>query len=121
MILVGLWSHLLAAALFAALAISRAVQNRTRHPHPVHPRPAVSARTVRSEPKPTDRSAIPDRSPSGFDLTPPDASERERLEALGVRVADASEFTGGLVNHDLFLSNADVQQVVRRAIERAGS
>jgi esterase/lipase superfamily enzyme len=49
------------------------------------------------------------------------AVERERLEALGVRVADASEFTGGLVNHDLFLSNADVQQVVRRAIERAGS
>lgn len=49
------------------------------------------------------------------------AAERERLEALGVRVADASEFAGGLVNHDLFLSNADVQQVVRRAIERAGS
>jgi esterase/lipase superfamily enzyme len=49
------------------------------------------------------------------------AAERERLEALGVRVADASEFAGGLINHDLFLSNADVQQVVRRAIERAGS
>jgi hypothetical protein len=40
---------------------------------------------------------------------------------LGVRVADASEFAGGFINHDLFLSNADVQQVVRRAIERVGS
>jgi esterase/lipase superfamily enzyme len=33
-------------------------------------------------------------------------AERGRLEALGVRVADASEFAGGLINHDLFLSNA---------------
>jgi esterase/lipase superfamily enzyme len=48
------------------------------------------------------------------------AAERGRLEALGVRVADASEFAGGLINHDLFLSNTDVQQVVRRAIERVG-
>lgn len=47
------------------------------------------------------------------------AADRERLEALGVRVADASEFGGGIINHDLFLSNKDVQQVVKRAIERA--
>ncbi|WP_091130095.1 alpha/beta hydrolase [Microvirga guangxiensis] len=47
------------------------------------------------------------------------AAERERLEALGVRVADASEFGGGIINHDLFLSNKEVQQVVKRAIERA--
>jgi esterase/lipase superfamily enzyme len=46
------------------------------------------------------------------------AAERERLEALGVRVADASEFAGGIVNHDLFLSNKDVQQVVKRAMDR---
>ena len=46
------------------------------------------------------------------------AAERERLEALGVRVADASEFGGGLINHDLFLSNKEVQQVVKRAMER---
>jgi esterase/lipase superfamily enzyme len=46
------------------------------------------------------------------------AADRERLEALGVRVADASEFGGGIINHDLFLSNKDVQQVVKRAIER---
>jgi esterase/lipase superfamily enzyme len=48
------------------------------------------------------------------------AAERGRLEELGVRVADASEFGGGLINHDLFLSNREVQQVVKRAIERAG-
>jgi esterase/lipase superfamily enzyme len=46
------------------------------------------------------------------------AADRERLESLGVRVADASEFGGGMINHDLFLSNPEVQQVVKRAIER---
>jgi esterase/lipase superfamily enzyme len=46
------------------------------------------------------------------------AAERDRLEALGVRVADASEFASGFINHDLFLSNKDVKQVVRRAIDR---
>ncbi|GJE29032.1 alpha/beta hydrolase [Methylobacterium organophilum] len=48
------------------------------------------------------------------------AADRERLEALGVRVADASEYGGGLINHDLFLSNKEVQGVVKRAIGRAG-
>jgi esterase/lipase superfamily enzyme len=47
------------------------------------------------------------------------AADRDRLEALGVRVADASEFGGGIINHDLFLSNKEVQQVVKRAIERS--
>ncbi len=47
------------------------------------------------------------------------AADRERLEALGVRVADASEFGGGIINHDLFLSNKEVQQVIKRAIERS--
>lgn len=46
------------------------------------------------------------------------AADRERLESLGVRVADASAFGGGIINHDLFLSNREVQQVVKRAIER---
>jgi esterase/lipase superfamily enzyme len=51
------------------------------------------------------------------------AADRDKLAALGVRVADASEYGGGglgLINHDLFLSNAEVQQVVKRAVERAG-
>jgi esterase/lipase superfamily enzyme len=47
------------------------------------------------------------------------SAERNRLAELGVRVADASDFAGGLINHDLFLSSKDVQQVVKRAIERA--
>lgn len=46
------------------------------------------------------------------------AVDRDRLEALGVRVADASGYGGGLINHDLFLSNAEVQGVVKRAIAR---
>jgi esterase/lipase superfamily enzyme len=51
------------------------------------------------------------------------AADREKLaalEAYGVRIADASEFGSGLINHDLFLTNRDVQAVVKRAIERAG-
>jgi esterase/lipase superfamily enzyme len=48
------------------------------------------------------------------------AADREKLAALGVRVADASDYGDGLINHDLFLSKPDVQQVIKRAIERAG-
>ena len=47
------------------------------------------------------------------------ASERDRLVALGVRVADASEFGWGVLRHDLFYSNADVRAVIARAIARA--
>ncbi len=47
------------------------------------------------------------------------AATRDELEALGVRVVDASDHGGwAFVKHDLFLSDADVRQVVRRAIER---
>lgn len=48
------------------------------------------------------------------------AADRARLESLGVRVADASDYGGGLINHDLFLSNPEVQGVVKRAIGRGG-
>ncbi|GJD77442.1 hypothetical protein GCM10007886_42520 [Methylobacterium gregans] len=48
------------------------------------------------------------------------AADRARLEELGVRVADASDYGGGLINHDLFLSNPEVQGVVKRSIARAG-
>lgn len=51
------------------------------------------------------------------------AADREqleqRLEKLGVRIADASEYGSGFINHDLFLSNQEVQQVVKRAVARA--
>lgn len=46
------------------------------------------------------------------------SADRDRLVAAGVRVADASDFGGSLLNHDLFLSNAEVRAVVRRAVER---
>lgn len=46
------------------------------------------------------------------------AADRDKLTALGVRVADASDYGGGLINHDLFLTNPEVQQVVKRAIDR---
>jgi esterase/lipase superfamily enzyme len=44
------------------------------------------------------------------------AAEKARLEQLGLRVIDASQQGWGLINHDLFLSNPEVRQVVRRAI-----
>jgi esterase/lipase superfamily enzyme len=45
------------------------------------------------------------------------AAEKAAIEQLGVRVIDASDAGWGIINHDLFLSNADVQQVIRRAID----
>jgi esterase/lipase superfamily enzyme len=47
--------------------------------------------------------------------------EAEKLQALGLRVIDASQVAVGGVNHDLFLSNAKVRQEVRRAIDGATS
>jgi esterase/lipase superfamily enzyme len=49
------------------------------------------------------------------------STERARLTALGVRVADASDFGGRLqiIRHDLFLSDSDVRQVIARAIQRS--
>jgi len=47
------------------------------------------------------------------------AADRERLEQLGVRVADTAGRGWSLLRHDLFLSNSEVTQVVRRAIDRA--
>ena len=44
------------------------------------------------------------------------SAEKARLEQLGLRVIDASQQGWGLINHDLFLTNSEVRQVVRRAI-----
>ncbi len=50
------------------------------------------------------------------------AATREQLEALGVRVVDATEHGGWVaLRHDLFLSDPEVRQVVRRAVERGRS
>ena len=45
------------------------------------------------------------------------AAEKDAIERLGVRVIDASQAGWGIVNHDLFLSNAEVQRVIRRAVD----
>jgi esterase/lipase superfamily enzyme len=49
------------------------------------------------------------------------AAEKDTIERLGVRVIDASEAGWGIINHDLFLSNADVQQMIRRSIDDAAA
>lgn len=46
-------------------------------------------------------------------------ADRERLAALGVRVADASDYGGGIIRHDLFISDKEVRDVIARAIQRA--
>ena len=49
------------------------------------------------------------------------AAEKAAIEKLGVRVIDASEAGWGIINHDLFLSNAEVQQVIRRSIDTSAA
>lgn len=53
----------------------------------------------------------------GGGVTRVGAAEKPQLEAMGLRVIDASQFGGGGVNHDLFLSNAEVRRLVRTAID----
>jgi esterase/lipase superfamily enzyme len=45
------------------------------------------------------------------------AAEKAVIEQLGVRVIDASDAGWGIINHDVFLSNAEVQRVIRRSID----
>jgi esterase/lipase superfamily enzyme len=47
------------------------------------------------------------------------AAEKAAIEGFGVRVIDASEAGWGVINHDLFLSNAEVRRVIRRSIDTA--
>ena len=49
------------------------------------------------------------------------AAEKAAIERLGVRVIDASDAGWGIINHDLFLSNAGVQKVIRRSIDTAAA
>ena len=49
------------------------------------------------------------------------AAEKAALERLGVRVIDASQAGWGIINHDLFLSNAEVRRVIRRSIDAAAA
>ena len=49
------------------------------------------------------------------------AAEKAAIEQLGVRVIDASEAGLGIINHDLFLSNAEVRRVIRRSIDTSAA
>jgi esterase/lipase superfamily enzyme len=49
------------------------------------------------------------------------AAEKAALGRLGVRVIDASDAGWGIINHDLFLSNAEVQRVIRRSIDTSAA
>jgi esterase/lipase superfamily enzyme len=45
------------------------------------------------------------------------SAEKAKLQQLGVRVVDASQEGWGLINHDLFLSNRQVRQLIRRVMD----
>lgn len=49
------------------------------------------------------------------------AAEKDAIERLGVRVIDASTAGWGVINHDLFLSNAEVRKVIRRSIDTSAA
>ena len=49
------------------------------------------------------------------------AAEKAAIEWLGVRVIDASDAGWGIINHDLFLWNAEVLKVIRRSIDTAAA
>jgi esterase/lipase superfamily enzyme len=55
------------------------------------------------------------------EMTRVGAAEKAAIERLGVRVIDASDTGWGIINHDLFLSNAEVQRVIRRSIDAAAT
>jgi esterase/lipase superfamily enzyme len=46
------------------------------------------------------------------------AAEKAAIERLGVRVIDTSEAGWGIINHDLFLSNTEVQRVIRLCVPK---
>jgi esterase/lipase superfamily enzyme len=48
------------------------------------------------------------------------AAEKARLEQLGLRVVDASGLGWGIINHDLFMSSAQVRQLIRRSVDNGG-
>ncbi|MCC6776187.1 MAG: alpha/beta hydrolase [Hyphomicrobiales bacterium] len=45
------------------------------------------------------------------------AAEQDQLKRLGLSVIDASGQGWGIINHDLFLSNDRIREVIRRAVE----
>ena len=50
-------------------------------------------------------------------ITSVGAAEKAGLEQMGLRVIDASQQGWGIINHDLFLTNEQNRQVIRREVE----
>jgi len=71
------------------------------------------------------RKQKPDRRPVELkrqsSMTRVGAAEKAAFERLGMRVIDASQAGWGIINHDLFLSNAEVRRVIRRSIDAAAA
>jgi esterase/lipase superfamily enzyme len=45
------------------------------------------------------------------------AAQKAQLERMGIRVIDASQQGWGIINHDLFLSNAQIRKVIRNSVD----
>jgi esterase/lipase superfamily enzyme len=45
------------------------------------------------------------------------AAQKAQLEQLGLHVIDASQEGWGVINHDLFLTNSRIRQVIRHAVD----
>jgi esterase/lipase superfamily enzyme len=45
------------------------------------------------------------------------AAQKAQLEGMGIRVIDASAQGWGIINHDLFLSNAKIRKVIRNSVD----
>ena len=53
---------------------------------------------------------------TGKGITRVGAAQKVQLERMGIRVIDASKEGWGIINHDLFLSNSQIRQVIRDAV-----
>jgi len=47
-------------------------------------------------------------------------ADRAGLEQTGVKVVDATDYGSGIINHDIFMSRAELSGVIARAIENTG-
>jgi esterase/lipase superfamily enzyme len=63
-----------------------------------------------------DRALVVSRWIAGG-ITRVGAAESEQLARMGIRVIDASKQGWGIINHDLFLSNAQIRKVIRGAVD----
>ncbi|MDQ0394574.1 alpha/beta hydrolase [Labrys monachus] len=46
-------------------------------------------------------------------------SDRAELDQTGVKVVDATDYTSGIINHDIFMSRVELRAVIARALDNA--